>query len=360
MLNKMTVKNYKCFPSQCFTMAPLTILAGINGAGKSSLIQTILLLKEVIDDGRSEVTITPQKIFGGNIGKATQLISQDFIGNREIIISADVNQSQISVRYALERSNNQILKAFVEACELPLLEFPSIQYLRAERVGPRLNNGIGESEEKLAADGDNAAFLVDTADKNGWLVSDRLRNPDEPSKFSFQVEKYLAAIMGELTLGYEEDFDNAFIKTLIKTAAITEPVSEPLTGFGYSYAFPIVVAGLLCSCNPKSVLIVENPEAHLHPSAQSKIGKFLALIASCGVQVIVETHSEHIIDGARIQAAFQGQTDKMLIHFFSYSSKGAAVREIHVTKKGELSSWPKNFFDQKQIDLRELLEMKRS
>lgn len=360
MLNKIAIENYKCFSSQSFTLAPLTILAGVNGAGKSSLIQTILLLKEVIDDGRSEVTIAPQKIFGGNIGKAAQLISQDFIGNREIILSADIDQSQISVRYALEGNNNQILKAFVETCELPLSEFPPIQYLRAERIGPRLNNGIGESENELTADGDNAAFLVDTADKNGWLVSERLRYPDEPSKFSFQVEKYLAAIMGELTLGYEEDFDNAFIKTLIKTAAITEPVSEPLTGFGYSYAFPIIVAGLLCSCNPKSILIVENPEAHLHPSAQSKIGKFLALVASCGVQVIVETHSEHIIDGARIQSALQGQADKMLIHFFSYDVQGTTVQKIHVTKKGELSSWPKNFFDQKQIDLRELLEMKRS
>ena len=83
MLNKITIKNYKCFPSQGFAMAPLTLLAGANGAGKSSLIQTILLLKEAIEDGRAEVTITPQKVFGGNIGKVAQLVSQDFHGDRQ-------------------------------------------------------------------------------------------------------------------------------------------------------------------------------------------------------------------------------------------------------------------------------------
>lgn len=360
MLNKISIKNYKCFSSRDFSLAPLTLLTGANGAGKSSLIQAILLLKEVINDGRREVIVAPQQVFGGNIGNAAQLVSQDFIDDRVILLSAATSQGQISVQYMLERSNVQILKAFIEKCEFKPSDVPVIQYLRAERVGPRLNNNIGESDDTMSADGDNAAFLVDTADKNGWGVSSQLRYPDEPSKFSYQVEKYLAAIMGELTLNYKTDFDNALINTLIKTAAINDPVSEPLTGFGYSYVFPIVVAGLLCSCKPGSVLVIENPEAHLHPSAQSKMGKFLALIASCGVQVIVETHSEHIIDGARIQSALQGRTDEMLIHFFSYSNQGTAVREIQVTKKGELSAWPKNFFDQKQIDLRELLGMKRS
>ena len=47
-------------------------------------------------------------------------------------------------------------------------------------------------------------------------------------------------------------------------------------------------------------MVVENPEAHLHPSAQTKIGEFIALIASCGVQVVIETHSDHVVDGIRL------------------------------------------------------------
>ncbi len=67
------------------------------------------------------------------------------------------------------------------------------------------------------------------------------------------------------------------------------------TGFGITYVLPIIVQALVASTLENSVLIVENPEAHLHPLSQSSLGKFLALVAWSGVQVLVETHSEHII-----------------------------------------------------------------
>ena len=66
------------------------------------------------------------------------------------------------------------------------------------------------------------------------------------------------------------------------------------TGFGISYVIPIVVQALVASTMNNSVLIIENPEAHLHPYSQSQLGKFLTLVALNGVQIIVETHSEHI------------------------------------------------------------------
>jgi len=69
-------------------------------------------------------------------------------------------------------------------------------------------------------------------------------------------------------------------------------------GFGITYAFPIVVAVL--SAKTGDTLLVENPEAHLHPGGQFKIGRMLALTAAGGVQVFVETHSEHVLNGARI------------------------------------------------------------
>lgn len=59
-------------------------------------------------------------------------------------------------------------------------------------------------------------------------------------------------------------------------------------GFGLSYALPIVVGGLVAAKD--GLLIVENPEAHLHPQGQSNMGQFLAWLAGKGVQVIVETH----------------------------------------------------------------------
>lgn len=357
MVRQISVENFKCFSNEkTFRLVPLTILSGLNGAGKSSLIQALLMLKSSTS---TRDNVVPDDIFPHKIGAISQLIAQDFVGERQITLSAQTDKGDWSFSYKLSGSSKQRLKVIgdPQQCPDPL---PTIQYLNAERIGPRLNNGFGESEQLISPDGSNAAYLLNQAEQAGLLIPDNLRMKDEPQKLTYQVEKYLSAIVGLLELGYDVDLDNAFIKTTMRTPISSVPVTEPLTGFGFSYAFPIVVAGLLSTCHPgDTMLIIENPEAHLHPSAQSNMGKFLALIAGCGVQVLIETHSEHIIDGARLQMASEGKTEQLLIHFFGQSERCLTTRELTVNEKGELSSWPKGFFDQKQQDLRALLEMGR-
>ena len=63
--------------------------------------------------------------------------------------------------------------------------------------------------------------------------------------------------------------------------------APPNTGFGFTYALPIVLDGLMAPAG--SMMIVENPEAHLHPRAQSNMGYFLGRMAAAGVRIIVET-----------------------------------------------------------------------
>lgn len=357
MLNRVQIKNFKCLQNHEIGLKPLTILAGANGSGKSSLIQAILVFQSCY----KTVTGTGvEKVFHQNIGAVSQLISQNFLDTQEAVIIADIEQYSAGIILTLDGNKKQRLIASGNIKDIPHDLFPAFQYLNAERMGPRLHTGIGESDTLIRPDGGNAAYLVDYADQEGFKISIDLMREDEPIKFSYQVEKYLSAIMGDIKLYYEADYDSAAIKTTLQTSAAERPVTPPLTGFGYSYALPIVVAGLLCSCTcfPNMALIVENPEAHLHPSAQSNMGKFLALLAGCGVQVIVETHSEHIIDGARLQLAHEEKTDCMRVHFFTYDEQGTSVKQIDVNQRGELTSWPKGFFDQKQKDLRELLSMK--
>lgn len=75
------------------------------------------------------------------------------------------------------------------------------------------------------------------------------------------------------------------------------------------------------------IFIIENPEAHLHPAAQSRIGKFLQIISLSGVQIIVETHSEHVIDGIRLQAAYMEQTDHVTVDFFNRRDKDIDIKK---------------------------------
>ena len=360
MMHRIQIKNFKCLQKHEFELKPLTILAGANGSGKSSLIQAVLLFQDCYRAAAGDGAINMEKVFSQSIGAVSQLISQNFLDEQKAEIIADIEQYSARLSFVLKGSKKQRLSASGNVESIPQSTFPIFQYLNAERLGPRLYTGIGESDTLVCSDGRNAAYLVDIADQEGFLISDDLLGEGEPIKFSYQVEKYLSAIMGDIKMYYEADYDSAAIRTAFQTTAAERPVTPPLTGFGYSYALPIVVAGLLCSCPcfPNMAFIVENPEAHLHPSAQSNMGKFLALLAGCGVQVIVETHSEHIIDGARLQLAHEKKTDSMRVHFFSYDKQGTSVKQIDVNQRGELTSWPKGFFDQKQKDLRELLSIK--
>ena len=141
----------------------------------------------------------------------------------------------------------------------------------------------------------------------------------------------------------------------------SEWTRAPNAGFGISYALPIVVAALRTEVG--GLLLVENPEAHLHPAGQSKIGEFLAQVAADGVQIFLETHSDHVLNGIRVAVA-EGSAallpEQVAIHFFRAEDDGSpALRSMEVTQTGQLSAWPAGFFDQAQVDLAALASRQR-
>ena len=69
-------------------------------------------------------------------------------------------------------------------------------------------------------------------------------------------------------------------------------------GFGYSYILSIVVTALIAK--EGDIVILENPEAHLHPEAQTRLTFMLSKLVAMGIQVFIETHSEHVINGIRL------------------------------------------------------------
>jgi predicted ATPase len=123
------------------------------------------------------------------------------------------------------------------------------------------------------------------------------------------------------------------------------------TGFGVSYCLPVIVAGLIAPSD--GLLIVDSPEAHLHPAAQSAIGGFLATVAASGVQVIVETHSDHVLNGIRRATSAEGILHHSLIRvlFFDASPE---PRQLTISEYGAVSDWPVGFFDQLEADLGEI------
>lgn len=123
-------------------------------------------------------------------------------------------------------------------------------------------------------------------------------------------------------------------------------------GFGLTQVFPIIVAAL--SAKAGDILLVENPEVHLHPAGQALMGQFLSQVAGAGIQVIVETHSDHILNGVRRAVKSEGlPPNQVAIHFFRPRTLegGAQVISPQIDKTGNLDTWPDGFFDQFDKDM---------
>lgn len=125
-------------------------------------------------------------------------------------------------------------------------------------------------------------------------------------------------------------------------------------GFGLTYTLPIVVACL--TAGPGSLILLENPEAHLHPRGQSRMASLIAAAACAGAQLIVETHSDHVLDGTRL-AVKQGRlvAADTAVHFFRGNGAGVEIVTPTVAEDGSLSEWPEGFFDESENTLDQLL-----
>ncbi|MBR5510334.1 MAG: DUF3696 domain-containing protein [Lachnospiraceae bacterium] len=364
MIEKIKLLNFKCFQQAEITMNRMTVLTGANASGKSTVIQSLILSDYTNRLGKhrggswEEVSIDINSVFGFPVGAPNALVSQNPVDDEEesdFVITLCMDGEEIRQSYEVDKTSPLALKVKADGqmteCRL--------QYLNAERVGPRVSNQAGKGDG-ITFDGENAAYLIEAADRTDRSVSELLRADRQASnKFSCFVECWMSAILGDLRLDIHTDYNKAITELRVKNGLVDDSVVPTLTGFGISYVLPIIVAGLWASTEMNPVLILENPEAHLHPYAQSNMGKFLALLAACGVQVIVETHSEHIIDGIRYQMAYVEKADQCIVHFMEHEGNSIRIKEIQVSPKGELSSWPKGFFDQKQNDLRDIFMLRK-
>lgn len=354
MIKSIEIHNFKCFDQLSLSLSKLTILAGGNAMGKSTVIQALLLADATAREKGD--CVDASEALGVAVGGPKALISQNRMETSEGDFLFHVQWDETAVTFAYKIDKLVSLKLSYRQSE----SAPDAQmfYLNAERMGPRISYPAGADDEILS-NGANAAFLIDRADMQQRKVPACLALTGENSKFSIQIENWMNAILGDINFSVSTDYVKAMTDIRYGNEIAEAPVLPTMTGFGISYILSIVTAGLWCASLKNAILLIENPEAHLHPAAQSRMGKFLECLADAGVQLIVETHSEHIIDGARIQAALMKKTDDIGILFFAKEKDRIQVNKIDVDENGELSEWPKGFFDQKGQDLRDLFEIRR-
>mgnify|MGYP006430308867 CR=1 FL=1 len=368
MITNIKLQNFKCFEEQNLSFKALTLLSGLNSSGKSSVLQSLLLLRQSYQQN-----LLPNTGLALNgdlvcIGTAQDAL---FEGAEE-----DIIRFQITWENDIEGNWNFTYHKELDVLKLDRSETENIRenqiyefnlfgdkfhYLQAERIGPRPYLEMSEFQVKqhgqIGTRGEYIAYFLSMyRDKTIQKV---LQHPSTNSSILIdQVEAW----MGEISPGTRiniKDIPDLDLVSLQYSYGLSNSYRATNVGFGISYTLPIIVA--LLASEPGTLLLLENPEAHLHPKGQAKIGELLALAASTGIQVVLETHSDHVLNGIRLSVR-GGKLDPndVQLHYFQREDiQGELKTEVvspHMDGNGRIDNWPDGFFDEWDKSLEALLE----
>lgn len=375
MLNQLSLRNFKCFESLRLPLGALTLLSGTNASGKSSILQSLVLLHQTM----LEQEWSTRLMLNGTVAKlgtAADVIDQ-IHGRDNFEIGLLDDHSSCQWNFAGDRADMSLAVAEVAVCgesmfspeRLRYLLPPEVwikgdtdaqslairsrdlTYITAEREGPREFYTLGDQHatSTVGPTGENAISVLYR--RRDELVRDTLLLSGQTPRLLPQVRERLAQFFPSCDLNVQQ-VSNANIVTMgIKNSPDTEFLRPINCGFGITQVLPIIVAVL--SIPEGSILLVENPEVHLHPSGQALMGQLLAEVAHAGVQVIVETHSDHVLNG--IRRAVKAEllpAEATAIHFFRPRSAGSPqVLSPTLDSSGNIDVWPEGFFDQFDKDL---------
>lgn len=372
MITAIDLKHFKCFDHQRLDLGALTLLAGVNGAGKSSVIQALLVLRQSYVEGSLQKGLLT--LNGGlvHLGVASEVLFEqaetDDIG---ISLSSDGGQ-QHAWHFKYDLLDSDVLASDGPVtptdfdCGTALFS-DNCHYLAAERVGPRPAYDASYYEvsqrHQLGPHGEFAAHFLEHYGSKSVVIEGLRKKSARDESLKSQTEAWMGEICPgtELELSRKTELDLVGLRYSFSIGRDrTKAFRATNVGFGLTYVLPILVAAL--SSKPGDLLIVENPEAHLHPRGQSRLAQLLAAAAAGGVQVIVETHSDHVLNGIRIAVAQKTLSDsKVQCNFFERATDSIVPRIIplHVLSTGQMSEWPAGFFDEFDSELDTLLGIEK-
>ncbi|HEX9871257.1 MAG TPA: DUF3696 domain-containing protein, partial [Candidatus Tectomicrobia bacterium] len=221
-----------------------------------------------------------------------------------------------------------------------------LTYITAERVGPREVYPL-EDRQIVTVVGPAGEYAVSVLQQGrDEQVLDGLALPEVPTTRLRQVEERMHTFFPGCGLAVQQVPQTNAVTLGLRTSTDTDFHRPIHAGFGLTQVLPIIVAAL--SATEGDIVLIENPEVHLHPAGQALMGQFLSDVARAGVQVIIETHSDHILNGIRRSVrAGKLPPDQVAIHFFQPRSANAAqVINPQLDSSGNIDTWPEGFFDQ--------------
>lgn len=338
MISSLFLQGFKCFEEERFQVKRLTLLAGLNSSGKSSFIQAIRLLHG-------------QKKLDG-LGTGRDMVS-DLAKSCHIGCNED-EEGKFAVDMRWERPDpapvftSSASDAFCDA----------FAYISAARLGPELELPLMQSGE-IESVGEKGAEVLEFIEAYSELSG--VPAPLCAAKDSTGLVRNISAWLELVSPGIS--FDYQAIPEMDRARAMYGERRPTNVGFGLAYTLPVIAnvlayATLAHSGRKKApLLLLENPEAHLHPRGQTQMGKFLAAAAAAGVQIILETHSDHLLNGIRLSVK-EGllSCEDSQFYFFRYDADASKtfIDEPVLDENGYFDEWPDGFFDETERVLAQL------
>ncbi len=370
MLARLDLKYFKCFEELHLPLKHLTLLSGTNASGKSSVLQALVLLHQTMREHEwsKRLMLNGDSIKLGTVSDVVDKVN----GRTTFEIGVIDNEQKYLWAFEGERSEMSIAVDSVSIDEVlkkqpDLLRFllpPKVSdksslayrlrgltYITAERVGPR---EVYPLEDRQTASvvgpaGEHAVGVLHWGRDEQVLAG--LVMQGVINKRLHQVEARMRRFFPGCGIEVQQVPKVNAVTLGLRTSDSTDFHRPINVGFGLTQVLPIVVAAL--SATKEDILLIENPEVHLHPAGQALMGQFLAEVASAGVQVIVETHSDHVLNGIRrFVKSGRIQPEQLAIHFFRpNSNEMAQVVSPQIDKSGNIDTWPDGFFDQFDKDM---------
>lgn len=278
---------------------------------------------------------------------------------REILIQGILGDSpQIDAENdkgteALEAVTNNIYVEHLERAVEQIVQFftSKIRYLGPLRADPQAAQKFAPSSEldDVGAKGEFAAAVYD-ANQNAriqWYNPSRERIEQSTLKIALDTWARYLGVAHEIKIQMAGQSGVSW-QVVHREGHKALPLTA--VGVGISQILPILVMGLLAPNN--TLLIVEQPELHLHPSVQARLGDFFMGLAKCSKQCLIETHSENLVSQLRwhiVEAGGQEKSD-CLIYFVDQDEQGAArFNSIEIAPNGNILNWPDGFFDETML-----------
>ena len=406
MIDNIKIERFKCFIDESLDLGKLTLFIGVNGSGKSTALQPLVLLTQTIKRNRftTNLLLNDEAV---KLGKFDETVNY-FLDKDEgfsFQLSMNNNEDSGSIKWVIRRSHENDLvgrideiilqgvfegkeyfetfhtdesrglemeffvdelfpmyfqsehrSKFNKLCWLvkQVIGLDRVKFLSANRLGPQQiypGKYFGQ-HPSVGYRGEYTAQYIDKfQDKkvsNAFIGGSRI---DRTLRYS--VGCWLSHIVSGTGVNYEKIDDGNLFKILYRSSHELDYFRASNSSFGLSFALPVIVSCL--GANTNDTLIIQNPEAFLHPISQARMGEFLTTSAASGVNILLETQSDFILQGVS-NAVYNRilEPKDVSIIFFGLDENGLPMLiRPRILSSGKIDEWPEDlttFFQRDESD----------